>query len=243
MRGSNRNLLVGSLRSPRWPVSQHAARLAGEHGIAEAAPVIARRLFRQELVGAVIDTRQRARAEWFAEVLVELEHVESIAELRKAAASQTDVRFAAKLNAWADQLDRIAEYGTETKKWIELAAADEPSLRLLAFRRLAEAGGDDAARALVAAFEKADEDERIEILERAGELDAAPTRALVQRVLIDAEFDSILVVSLRETAAWSARRLGGDDMVQVLRESVQRRDGREARTLMTAAARSLLIKP
>ena len=77
------------------------------------APALARRLVKQELVGVVSDTRRRARAEWIAPVLVQIEHVEAAKPLHEAAARQRDVRFQRKLESWATQLDRIGEYGDQ----------------------------------------------------------------------------------------------------------------------------------
>ena len=57
-------------------------------------------------------------------------------------------------------------------------------------------------------------------------------------MLISDVFDSVERSGAREMAAWSARRLGGDRMVQALIDSAERRDGRDPYTLFYLAVLS-----
>jgi hypothetical protein len=58
---------------------------------------------------------------------------------------------------------------------------------------------------------------------------------LVERLLLDPTYDTPPMRSLREMAGWSARRIGGDAMFDLLSAAVERRQGRDARLTVYAA--------
>ena len=59
--------------------------------------------------------------------------------------------------------------------------------------------------------------------------------ALVERVLTSPEFDAGELLTVRQMAAWTARRIGGTRMAEALERAVRRRHGRDARILIYAA--------
>ncbi len=105
----------------------------------------------------------------------------------------------------------------------------------MAYRELGRSGSPTAAAALVSRFGRVDLDEGVAILTALGRVEHPASRGLIRRVLVQPEFDSVERLDLREAAAWSARRLGGDEMLAALQESARRRVGRDVRVLVYAA--------
>jgi hypothetical protein len=140
---------------------------------------------------------------------------------------QTDGSLRAFLADLKAQLTALAANGTEVARWAETLKSDGATLRHLAIARLADLGGPEATAALVASFGRLPAEDGLIVLDALGRVDDPAARQLVERVLVDPAFDPFERWTLRETAAWSARRLGGPDMVDALRRAWARRDGRE----------------
>jgi HEAT repeat protein len=229
------DLLIEGLRAARLPVARECAKQLGELRVERAAPVLARRLWNVELAGALKEARLRSHVEMLCDVLVKLGYHEALEELRKRTEMQVDPMLISSLNETILQLEIIKKNGRKTKRWIETMSSSEEVLRLLAYDRLGALGGTAAARALAAGFGRVEQHEGLAILQALGSIAAEPSMELIERVLMAPQFDTIERAELRDEAAWSARRIGGDRMYEALEASAERRHGRDARVLVYLA--------
>jgi HEAT repeat protein len=133
------------------------------------------------------------------------------------------------------QLEMIQRNRRKVDRWVATSAAPEPEMRQLAWARLGSIGSAEAARALVAAFDTADRTDRKEILQALGNVAETHAAPLLERVLLEPFFDHPHEMPLRDMAAWSARRIGGDAMLELLDAAARRRHGQDARVLIYAA--------
>jgi HEAT repeat protein len=227
--------LVDAVVSGRTNVAQAAAERLARRGDLAAGAAIARRLIDDVLAEAGFDQSRRIAAERMSSALVTLGHTKALKDLRAWLAGETDPRMAASIELAARQLDLIRRNGRKVARWIETATETDREIRHLAWRELAKLGSADAVRALAEAFDTADRSDRLEILRVLGEAPEALVAPLLERVLLDPGFDDTREIPLRDMAAWSARRLGGDAMWKLLEASVERRQGRDARVAIYAA--------
>ncbi len=184
------------------------------------------------LRGPAIDSTTRSVVERLTESLVALRYSEAAPLLREAAGPEADRAIADPLVSAARRLETIAAFGTDVDKWSQAAGDPERPMRQLAFWRLAEIG---AAAALEGAFDAADPDDRVELLRAIAERRQSRAAPLVRRLLSSPEFDATAERRVREMTAWAARRIGGPEMFDLLRETVERRNGRDARITAYAA--------
>jgi HEAT repeat protein len=229
------DLLIEGLRSPRWVVVQECTKQLHELREERAAPMIAKRLLKVELVSTLKEPSFRYHVEILCEALVALGHHQVLEELREAKERQVDSVLISFLDVAILKLETIKKNGRSTKKWIKTMGSSERALRILAYRRLGDIGGATAARAMAASFGRVEQDEGLEILKALRGIDADPSLALIERVLLAQEFDSVERADLRDAAAWAARRIGGDRMFEALKESAGRRHGRDAKVLVYLA--------
>ena len=229
--------LLETLGRARLPVLPALAEQLARLGARKAGPVLTHRLTSEILREPLTDADPSLFAvfEPLARALVELGHVAGIEELERAAARQTDAGVRGVVERTVVALQRLRKNGRSLERWTETASEDQVGLRALAYEQLADIGGAEAARVLVGRFDAASRDERLLILEALGRLPGEQTRALLERVLLDPSFDAPAERALRETAGFSARRLGGDEMARLLERAVERRDGLEARLVVYAA--------
>jgi HEAT repeat protein len=227
--------LLKTLSSPRWPVVMTSIEELVRLRSSKAGPIIADRLLREQLAQPIAEPVAKVYIEKLGEALVDLRHFEPAAQLREAATRQTDAGLVDYLDRLSRRLDLLRENRRELSRWVESLSADDADLRRLSYEGLADVGGEQAAAALRAAFETAAPDDRMRILDALGRMPVAAAHELVERVLVDPEFDPAAQLPLREMAAWSARRLGGARMLEALRASAERRDGREAKVLIYLA--------
>lgn len=227
-----REALIGTLAAQRWSVVQSALQALVRARAVEAGPAIAERLVRFELVAVRTDITLRPHIEQLGDALVALRSTARLEELRRSHEGQTDGTLLNYLERLVRQLETLESHGTDIARWKSTLETGAPELRGLTIGRLGELGGAIAAGALVTHFGKAgvDEAEQLEVLLALGRIPEPPSYDLLERVLLDAEFDTRL--RFRESAAWSARRLGGERMHRALRQAVERRFGRDARVLV-----------
>jgi HEAT repeat protein len=230
-----RDTLLAQLLSPQWHVASGAAEALTALGESRAAPRIADRLLRGELGEPVTDPRRRSSIRLLGDCLVTLRYTEPKADLEKAARSQPDPEIVEYLEELVMRLDALETLGDDVAKWTALLESDNAAMRLLAIDKLSELGGKPAVRSLVGFFEGADKVEQIATLKalgRIGSLDAMP---LLATLLLDETYDAHDVRQLRDTAAWAARRIGGQESIDLLRRSVKRREGRDVNVLVYLA--------
>ncbi|HEX5044528.1 MAG TPA: HEAT repeat domain-containing protein [Candidatus Polarisedimenticolaceae bacterium] len=224
--------LLALLLDPREPVSRDAVRLLGIRRERRAGGRIAQMLL-QELATpsrmAVGDRRDRFRV--LGEALVELQFTAVSPDLVKALEKEQDPELRAYLLDVAHRLDALKENGDDRAKWAALLKSDDGGLRHLARVRLGALGGAEAARALTAAFGR-DLGEDRELLGELGRTGSAEAAPLLEKVLKEAAYDPLALRPLRDGAAYGARLLGGPRMVEALRVSVERRQGRDGLVLV-----------
>jgi hypothetical protein len=219
----------------RKNIAQAAAEQLARLDAGPAGPAIARRLLDDFLAAPVSDPRQRPGVEKTMEALVALGHIKAARGLRDAIDRQSDASLTRKIEATIGQLEVIQRNRRKVDRWVETSAAEDPAMRQLAWARLGSIGSAEAVRALVAAFDKADRTDRKEILRALGKVAASDAAPLLERVLLEPFYDHPHETPLRDMAAWSARRIGGDAMLELLDAAARRRHGRDARVLVYAA--------
>ena len=229
------DILTSAVASANTTVALAVVGQLRQLGISRAGPAIAERLVGQQLAGEVTDPRERVPVEQLSQALVGLNHHAALPGLRAAKERQSDIYLVRTLEDAIRRLELIEKNGSDTARWIEAAKRPESDLRRLAYRRLAELGGEPAARGLTAAFAEAESEDRVWILRALGKLPTPSSTALIERVLLDPEFDPVELRPLREMAGWSARRIGGEPMFELLAQAIRRRKGRDGKLLVYAA--------
>jgi HEAT repeat protein len=229
------DLLIEAVRSRNFITAQEAVKVLRELGESRAAPVIAERLLKVEMVGALRDARFRSRVELLADTLVDLRYHQVLEELLEQKELQTDSQLLIYLDGVIGRMEALKQNGRKAKRWIAALESAEPEIRQLAYERLGEIGGAPAARALAGHFGRVGQREGMAILDALGKLNEEPSLDLIERILTGPEFDSVERAGLRSMAAWSARRLGGDRMIEALKASAARRHGRDVHVLIYLA--------
>ena len=228
-------LLGLCLHASNWNVVHTAAERATELKLADAGAAIAERLLKVELNGVMNNAAHRYRVESLVRLLVRLGYVETLPGLREATARQEDPVLIRTLEAAIDSLELQKKIGRDRDGWIATLNSPQRDLRSLAYVRLGELGDETSARSLARAFGRVPPDEGAEILRALGETVAEPAQALVERILNAPEFDAAERAALRDEAAWSARRIGGDRMREALARSAERTEGASTLVLVYLA--------
>jgi len=226
--------MLEAASSRRRSLAQLALEQLVARGMLDAAPQLLRRIVDRELVGVLTDPGEIYEVKLLLDLLAGLrpQQAKGLKELLAAGQRQSDGGLRDKVVATATRLEVMRKNGGKVKRWIQAATADDAELRLAAYSRLGELGGEAAARTLAERFGRVDATEGAEILRAAGKIDAAPTRELIERVLLGPEFDSTARRALRDMAAWAALQLGGEKRVSLLEQAIERRDAREVRPLI-----------
>jgi HEAT repeat protein len=175
-------------------------------------------------------------AKW-GDALVQLKYTDPIDDLTAAAAVQSDLEIKNSLESCVRRLQLIKKNGDNVSAWATASVSAFPDVRKLADRRLAEIGSKSAVKAIKARLLKADlpAEEREGILLAIGEARTDGAAELVESHLSEPAYDGWELQGVRSAAAWAARRLGGDRMVNALRSSAVRRDGQDFATLVYLA--------
>jgi len=227
--------LARMVAAVNWAPAQASVDALAVLGDPRGAAPILRRLFGIELPQPITDPRQRLRIEKLLLALVELRDTSRLADLGAARDAATDAQVRGLLDQNLLRLEAFDRTGSKAKRWIAELDSTNVDVRLLAYAALGRAGGEASARALAERFGRVDPAEAREILRALGTIQGPTSRELVRRVLVDPAFDPAERGDLRDMAAWSARRLGGDAMFETLREAVLRRDGRDGRPFLYLA--------
>ncbi|MDX1388921.1 MAG: HEAT repeat domain-containing protein, partial [Acidobacteriota bacterium] len=202
---------------------------------ARAAPRIADRLLRAELADEIEDPVHRDHVRIMGNSLVELGYAEPRADLAEAAKRQTDLDIVAYLETLDRLLGEIETRGKDVAKWTEAMASHDRDLRRLAYTRLRQDGGSAAVAALAGAFDNADDEDRVQILAALARIGGGEAAPLLERVLLDPQYDAHHRQDVRSAAAWAARNVGGPSMALALRRAAERRDGQDIWVLVYLA--------
>jgi hypothetical protein len=164
---------------------------------------------------------------------IELEDVKALVGLEKALEVQKDGLLLIKIETATRQLMAARDAGKNLKKWEALAFDADAKIRETAYRHLGRTTkADAAAEILASAFGRVEPAEGQLVLDQLGNLDTGISRDVVERVLTAPEYQRPELYSLRDTAAWAARRLGGERMRAALGRSIEIRHGRDVRTII-----------
>jgi HEAT repeat protein len=219
--------LLALLQDPRESVSRNAAHLLAVRHEPRAGARVADLLLKELAPGprlSVGDRRDRVRV--LGEALVDLQFTAVSEDLGKATAAEQDPELTAYLQGVVRRLDALRVSGEDRAKWAALLRSDDPAMRHLARTRLGALGGAEAARVLIAAFGRDVVEDR-ELLGELGRTGSAESAPLLEKILVEPAFDPEALRPLREGAAYGARLLGGPRMVEALRRSAERRQGRD----------------
>ena len=219
--------ILALLLDPREPVSRDAVRLLAIRREPRAGGRIAEMTL-QELSKPsrleVGDRRDRFRV--LGEALVDLQFTAVSQDLVKALEKEQDPDLKGYLLEVTRRLDTLKENGDDRAKWAGVLKSEDGELRHLARVRLGTLGGAEAAKALAAVFGR-DIGEDRELLGELGRTGSAEAAPLLEKVLKEPAYDPMSLRPLRDGAAYGARLLGGPRMVEALRASVERRQGRD----------------
>lgn len=223
-----RRILIRNIESPDWVTAQNASLLAAEKRLPGAADAIRGRLLRAHLPRLIRSAETRPDAEWLLDRLVELGDIKAIAGLEESREVQRDGLLIEKLDAALLRLRAVRDAGTDLERWEKMAFDGNPALRETAFRYLAHLEDEKAAAEILSsAFGWVEPNEAGRILRLLGDLDTAPSRKLVERVLTDEAYRRPELYALRNEAAWAARRLGGERLVSALEKIIEERAARD----------------
>lgn len=225
-------LLLKKIDDPVWNLAQTAVDLLVERNDSRAAAPIARRLIDDELAGVVTDPRRFHRIEKLSSALVSLRDPSRLVEIETATKRQTDPTLVRALRIRIEQLQAIQRNGNRSKCWGADAVSSQGHVRRLAYRSLGRLGGEKNARKLARLFPRVPVEEGVEILRALANIDSPGSKSLIRRVLTAREFDRADHAPLRAMAAWSARRIGGAEMLAALTAAVERRGGRDIAPLV-----------
>jgi HEAT repeat protein len=217
-----------------YVVRSAASELARLHATSAGQP-IAERMIRSLPGADPLADGDRLPFDRMGAALVRLDHVAAIEALRQAEPEQTDGRMRRIVARTASHLELIRANGSEIARWVETSKDPDLDLRRLAWSRLARIGTPEAVARITAAFDGVAQKDRLEILRVVHATPGDRVTELLRRVLLDPEFDHPHRIPLREMAAWTAARIGGPEMFELLEHAVERRDGRELRVLLYAA--------
>jgi HEAT repeat protein len=226
--------LANAVATARLPVARSAAQLLAGLDATRSAAVIADRV-KHLLADPVTEPRQRVPLEKMLAALVRLGHTEATRSLRQALDGQPQAGLRLLIESVTRQLDAIRRNGRRVARWVETSRSEDTALRQLAWTRLGRIANAEATRALLEAFDAAERADRSAILGALGHVSREQAARLLERVLLDPAFDDPHEAELRDMAAWSARRIGGDAMFELLEAASRRRHGRDARVLLYAA--------
>lgn len=231
-----RETLLAAVADPRPAVAQTVVATLVKLRERRAGPRIAKRLLEDYLSRPLTNGSEFGYVFALGDAVVDLRYTEDIDALRERIAAQPDGAISGWLRGIVQRLERLRDLGNDGERWTALAASEDPALRKLAYARLGEIGGAEAAKALAAVLDRVDTEEAPDVLLALGK-SGAPGEAAppVERILTDAAYDDAKHQKSRAAAAWAARRLGGSGMAAALRASAERRAGADAPVLVYLA--------
>ena len=215
-------------------VAHTGATLLAEKNRIPAADAISARL-EPLLAMSSLDREQLLALERLTDALIALRHLPTLRSLDELLAGDLSTEMRALLEPRRDRLALIKRNGKKLRRWLESAAADDAELRRFAWRRIGELGTAAAAEELVAAFDGAELPGRFAIVNALAHTPVEVASPLLERVLLDKEFDTPANHQLRDAAGWSARQLGGESMIELLIKAAQRVEGSNPRLMIYAA--------
>ena len=226
--------LENFLLSPSWSLAHLAASELSYRRLTENADLVAKRLLNRDLATPIRDPRIRDQVFLAMNLLIEMNYGERVEAFRLARETQPDPLLSSFMEKRIHEMTLLVNNGDSNKKWLKvLDSSTTPTVRNLAYRRLAEIGGNaKIARALIATFDDADPGTRLWIVSTLASFPGDETRALLNRILTDDTFRSYNHESLRDMAAYSARLIGGSSMTDLLGRSVRVSGGRDTRVLV-----------
>lgn len=226
--------LLALVDDTRWDAAGPAISVLAEMGEKRLAERIVQRLVTGTLPGDGPVSERRTQVWAMCNTLVDLSYTKAIARIRSAIEVERDEEVKAQLADTVSKLSAIDANKDKVPSWIKYLDSPDRGIRHLSYYRLGELGGKKAALALMDGFEKADQDDRIEILHALGRAALPETAPLLEKIL-GKEYDTLAGIPQRNVAAWVAARIGGKEMEDLLRTTVNRRLGRDVHVVTALA--------
>ena len=225
------SILLRAIDSPSWSLAQQASRIATERRIAGAEKKIRTRLLEGELPKLVNRADSRPAAEWLLDQLRDWGDTDAIEPLREQLEIQKDGLLLERIRRTLTVLESYQRNGDDLDKWSASLVSESADERTAALNYLKRQDHPEVGKRLAQAFDQLDLEDAIPVVQLCGQFPGDETTALIERLLTRPEFQSTRFDDLRDAAAWAARGIGGERMVQALAASITARNGRDARVL------------
>ncbi len=207
--------LLSTLNHPTIGVAIIALDLLVVRDEPRAAPRIAARLVSDILAGDAT-SRDRDSVRIFARGLVDLNYFKAHTEISTALQRQTDPAVRDILQEVAAELRLIETNGKDVDLWASLLKNENHHTRSLAVTSLGRIGTGKAVNRLLAAFKEIDSDLQLDIVRHLDRADAGQIAGLLEEIMMAPAYDPPRYGPLRATAAWTAGRIGGKRMADIL---------------------------
>ena len=207
--------MLATLRDPRIATASIALDLLVAREETRAAPRIADRLLKGILEGAA-RPEDRDAVRNFSTALVKLGYTEAHTQISQALKRQTDPIIREVLVETAAQLRLIEANGDDVELWAGLLKHENHATRSLVIANLGRIGSARAVDRLLAEFMETDLEGRLDIVRHLQRADAGQVAGLLGEIMTSPEYRPAAYGPLRATAAWTAGRIGGQRMIDLL---------------------------
>lgn len=207
--------LLAAIANPSIPVASTAVRLLVQRGERRAGPRIAARLLSRFLERDA-PPEDREIVGIFARALVELEQYPAHRELSAAFKRQTDLTVRDTLLEVTGQLRLLETNGDDVDAWAALLDHENHATRSLAITRLGRIAGAKAIDLLLKGFDEQDVEYQIDVVRNLHRADVGRIAPLLEEIMMSEKYDPPRFGPLRATAAWTAGRIGGRRMIDLL---------------------------
>ncbi|MBD3867730.1 MAG: HEAT repeat domain-containing protein [Acidobacteria bacterium] len=207
-----------------------------------AAPRIASRLLSGLLAGDA-SPQDRDGVRNFSRGLVSLRYAKAHRDISAALQRQTDPVIREILVETATHLRLIETNGSDVDLWAGHFKQDNHATRSLVAANLGSLGTRKAVDRLLAEFKEADLDLKLDIVRHLNRADAGQVAGLLEEIMTSPDYSPGAFGPLRATAAWTAGRIGGEQMIALLQaasEQVQGADWFYLLYLMKAAGKDAI---
>ena len=216
--------MLSALNHPNVGVAIVAAELLVKKGEPRVAPRILSRLLTGILAG---DARplDRDPVRLLGQALVDLQYTEARQEITAALKRQTDASVRNSLEKVAGALSLIETNGNDVNLWADNLEQKNHDTLSLAIANLGRIGTGKAVSRLLARFEEFDLDHKLATVRHLDRADPDQVADLLEAIMTSEEYNPPRYSTLRAVAAWTAARIGGERMADLLLAASERVQG------------------